>query len=342
MQPDRPVIGGSVMPKSRNQKGKLLYLLRFFETYTDEEHHGSMEDILSYLRQNDIQAERKSVYSDIETLREFGYDIILQKRSGYFLASRAFETPELKLLVDAVQASRFITSKKSEELIRKLEGLTSRQEGVKLKRQLYVANRNKAVNENIYYSIDQIYSAISLNKKIRFQYFEWNVEKEMVLRHNGQWYEVSPWRVLWDDENYYMIAYDSGGDMIKHFRIDKMLRTEVGDQGREGREAFEHFDLAKYSRKTFGMFAGEERTVVLVCHNSLAGVMIDRFGTETSMRRKDEKTFYLRAEVAVSPQFFGWLAGFGTRVKIDRPKEIKKEYNSWLRSILEDMSEEEK
>ncbi len=140
----------------------------------------------------------------------------------------------------------------------------------------------------------------------------------------------------------YMIAYDSGGDMIKHFRIDKMLRTEVGDQGREGREAFEHFDLAKYSRKTFGMFAGEERTVVLVCHNSLAGVMIDRFGTETSMRRKDEKTFYLRAEVAVSPQFFGWLAGFGARVKIDRPKEIRKEYNSWLRSILEDMSEEEK
>ena len=176
MRPDWPAVGGR-MPKSRNQKGKLLYLLRFFETYTDEEHHGSMEDILSYLRQNDIQAERKSVYSDIETLREFGYDIILQKRSGYFLASRVFETPELKLLVDAVQASRFITSKKSEELIRKLESLTSRQEGVKLKRQLYVANRNKAVNENIYYSIDQIYSAISLNKKIRFQYFEWNVKK---------------------------------------------------------------------------------------------------------------------------------------------------------------------
>lgn len=214
-----------------------------------------------------------------------------RKEADIFWLPEPLKHLELKLLVDAVQASRFITSKKSEELIRKLEGLTSRQEGVKLKRQLYVANRNKAVNENIYYSIDQIYSAISLNKKIRFQYFEWNVEKEMVLRHNGQWYEVSPWRVLWDDENYYMIAYDSGGDMIKHFRIDKMLRTEVGDQGREGREAFEHFDLAKYSRKTFGMFAGEERTVVLVCHNSLAGVMIDRFGTETSMRRRMKKLF---------------------------------------------------
>lgn len=322
------------MPKSRNQKGKLLYLLRFFEDHTDEQHHASMEDILSYLRRNDIQAERKSVYSDIETLREFGYDIILQRRSGYFLAGRTFELPELKLLVDAVQASRFITSKKSEELIRKLEHLTSRQEAVKLKRQLYVANRNKAVNENIYYSIDQIYSAISLNRRIRFQYFEWNVHKEMVLRHGGQWYEVSPWRVLWDDENYYLIAYDHSKDMIKHFRIDKMLRTEVGDQARQGREAFENFDLAKYSRKTFGMFAGEESTVVLVCDNSLAGVMIDRFGTETPMRKNDDKTFYLRTEVAVSPQFFGWLAGFGSRIRIEGPQEIKEKYRSWLKSIL--------
>lgn len=324
------------MPKSRNQKGKILYLLRFFEEHTDEEHHASMEEILSYLRKNDIQAERKSVYSDIETLREFGYDIILQRRSGYFLAGRTFETPELKLLVDAVQASRFITNKKSEELIRKLERLTSRQEAVKLKRQLYVANRNKAVNENIYYSIDQIYSAISLNRRIRFQYFEWNVQKEMVLRHGGKWYEVSPWRVLWDDENYYMIAYDGSSDMIKHFRIDKMLRTNVGEQIREGREAFENFDLAKYSRKTFGMFAGEERTVVLACDNGLAGVMIDRFGTETPMRKKDEDTFFLRTEVAVSPQFFGWLAGFGTRVKIDSPEEIRQEYSSWLNAILND------
>lgn len=155
------------MPKSRNQKGKLLYLLRFFETYTDEEHHGSMEDILSYLYKMIFRRRERACTRILR--RSESSDMILscRKEAGYFLASRAFETPELKLLVDAVQASRFITSKKSEELIRKLEGLTSRQEGVKLKRQLYVANRNKAVNENIYYSIDQIYSAISLNKKIR-------------------------------------------------------------------------------------------------------------------------------------------------------------------------------
>ena len=243
---------------------------------------------------------------------------------------------------NAAVISCFITSKKSEELIRKLEHLTSRQEAVKLKRQLYVANRNKAVNETIYYSIDQIYGAISRNRQIRFQYFEWNVKKEMVLRHQGRQYEVSPWRVLWDDENDYMIAYDGAADMIKHFRIDKMLHTDISDQPREGREAFEHFDLAGYSRKTFGMFAGEERTVVLVCENGLAGVMIDRFGSDTPMRERDGQTFYLRTEVAVSPQFFGWLAGFGTRVWIDRPAEIKEAYRDWLQSILDDMPRETK
>lgn len=324
------------MPRSRNQKTKLLYLLQFLMERTDETHRVSMEDILSYLEANDISAERKSIYADIDALKTFGYDILFQKGKdgGYFLASRTFELPELKLLADAVLASRFMTDKKSQELIGKLEQLTSKNEAVKLKRQLYVANRSKAVNETIFYSVDQIYEAIAANVKIRFRYFEWSVDKTTQLRHGGQFYQVSPWRLLWDDENYYMIAFDDRDQMIKHYRIDKMLQVSLTEETREGRDSFEHFDLARYSRKTFGMFAGESQIVTLSCKNHLAGVMIDRFGQDVAMRKKDEEHFYLRAEVAVSPQFFGWAAGFGTAVTIEKPETVRREYESWLQEIL--------
>lgn len=323
------------MPKTRNQKAKILYLLHLLETRTDEHHQVSMEEILEYLSANGVLAERKSIYDDIETLKNFGYDIVYHKgkKRGYFLASRQFELPELKLLADAVQASRFITSKKSEELIGKLETLTSRNEAVKLNRQLYVANRNKAVNETIYYGIDQIHTAIAGNVKIRFQYFEWNTDKSMQLRRNGEYYQVSPWRLLWDDENYYLIAFDDRDRMIKHYRIDKMLNVSLTEEIREGKESFDGFDLARYSRKTFGMFAGAEQIVLLRCRKHLAGVMIDRFGSDVWMRAKDEEQFLLRAEVAVSPQFFGWICGFGEAVVIESPDQVKEEYLAWLDGI---------
>lgn len=324
------------MPKSRNQKAKLLYLLRYLENYTDEEHRVTMEEIIQYLSSKDIQAERKSIYADLESLKELGYDILYQKGrdGGYFLASRRFELPELKLLADAVQASKFITSRKSAELIGKLEQLTSRYEAVKLNRQLYVANRNKAVNENIYYNVDQIHSAIAENVKIRFQYFEWTVAKEMKLKRNGEYYQVSPWRLLWDDENYYLIAFDDRDRMIKHFRIDKMLGTGLTEEIRAGKESFDDFDLSGYSRKVFGMFAGEERTVTLKCRNALVGVMIDRFGKEVFIRRNDEDTFFLRTQIAVSPQFFGWLAALGPGVVIEQPVQVREDYVNWMKDII--------
>lgn len=313
----------------------MLYLLQLLESRTDENHRVSMEEILSYLEANDISAERKSIYADIETLKNFGYDILYQKGKdgGYFLASRTFELPELKLLADAVQASRFMTSKKSQELIGKLEQLTSKNEAVKLKRQLYVANRSKAVNENIFYSVDQIHEAIAANVKISFQYFEWSVEKKIQLRRNGEHYHVSPWRLLWDDENYYLIAYDDKDQIIKHFRIDKMLNVSLMDQTREGKASFDNFDLARYSRKTFGMFAGESQIITMKCESHLAGVMIDRFGQEASMRKLDENHFQLRAEVAVSPQFFGWITGFGHAVTILKPEAVRDSYLEWIETI---------
>ncbi len=324
------------MPKSEKQKLKLLYIMQLLMEKTDENHMVTTQDIIKYLAANDITAERKSIYTDIDLLIEYGMDIIKIKgrNNGYYLAGRQFELAELKLLVDAVQSSKFITSKKSRELIGKLESLCSKNEARQLHRQVVVTNRNKAVNENIYYNVDMIYNAIAENVKVCFQYFEWSVNKEMQLRRGGKFYEVSPWLLTWDDENYYLIAFDSESGIIKHYRVDKMLKIKLSVENREGKEAFENFDIASYSRKTFGMFAGEEETVTLCCKKELTGVIIDRFGKDVAMRPKDEEYIQVRVNVAVSRQFFGWLTGLGQAVKIEAPEQIVQAYRKHLKDII--------
>lgn len=255
------------MGKTEHQKLKILYILELLYEQTDEKHAVRMRDIIAYLNQKGISAERKSIYRDLEMLQDFGVDILREQeyRGGYYIGSRDFELAELKLLVDAVQSSKFITQKKSRELIHKLEKLVSVYEAKQLQRQVVVTNRNKTINENIYYNIDMIYNGISGDVKIRFQYFSWNIEKEMELRRDGAFYEVSPLVLSWDDENYYLIAYDEEDKIIKHFRVDKMLKISLTRKKREGLKQFETFDIASYSKKTFGMFAGEEETVTLLC-----------------------------------------------------------------------------
>lgn len=304
---------------------------------SDEKHPVTTKQLIEELDAYGIKAERKSIYDDISALGDFGVDIIkvMEKPGGYYLAARDFELAELKLLVDAVQASKFITTKKSRELINKLGKLTSRENAKQLNRQVVVTNRSKAVNEKIYYNVDMIYSAIDRGVKIRFQYFTWSIEKEIELKKNGEFYEVSPFLLSWDDENYYLIAYDEEAGIIKHFRVDKMLRISLSRKPREGRELFEDFDVAEYSKKTFGMFAGEEETVTLICKNAYIGVMIDRFGKEVSVRKRDEDTFFLRTKVAVSGQFFGWLSGLGAGAKIHAPQAVAEKYQAYLRKILE-------
>lgn len=324
------------MAKSERQKQKLLYIMQYLLERTDEEHAVTAQDILDYLRKNGISAERKSVYADIEALRQFGLDILRRgdRDGGYYIASRQFELPELKLLVDAVQASKFITTKKSRELIHKLESLCSREEAKQLHRQVVVADRGKAVNENIYYNVDMIYNAIAANVKVRFRYFEWTVRKEMKLRRGGEQYLVSPWLLTWDDENYYLIAFDDRSGMIRHYRVDKMLGIELTGEERSGREEFADFDIAGYSKKTFGMFAGEEETVTLRCGEGLTGVMIDRFGTGVSMRGAGKDEILVRVNVAVSRQFFGWVTGLGPGVRIVGPARVVSEYRTYLSEIL--------
>ena len=239
------------MAKSENQKLKLLYIRKFLLEQTDKDHRVTTAQIIDELTKHEIKAERKSIYDDIECLRSFGMDIKrVQKDSTYtyYVANRPFELPELKLLVDSIQSSKFITEKKTNTLIKKLEKLVSKYDAQRLQRQVYVSGRIKTMNESIYYTVDAIHNAISENKKIKFQYFQWNVKKEMELRHGGAWYHISPWGLSWDDENYYMIGYDAEAQLIKHYRVDKMLHIRMSDESREGKEHFKKLDMADYAK----------------------------------------------------------------------------------------------
>lgn len=310
------------MAKGENQRLKLFYLLDILNTYTDDEHALSMAEIVSLLGDYGVNAERKSIYTDIEELKKYGADIIGEKEGQgytYRIGNRKFELAELKLLVDAVQSSKFITRKKSSELIRKLEDETSKYHASDLKSQVFVAGRVKTMNESIYYNVDLIHTAISEDVKVRFRYFMWNENKKQVYRRDGAYYSVSPWGLTWDDENYYLIGYDDEYDSIRYYRVDKMKKLSVTDEKREGRDNFKSLDMAAYSKKRFGMWDGEETEVELLCDNNMAGVIIDRFGKETPFLKQDDEHFIAVVTVAVSIQFLGWIISLGDGVKIVGP-----------------------
>ena len=326
------------MPKTTNQKLKLLYLLKILNEKTNENHCLTTQELIDELALYDIRAERKSIYDDIECLNVFGYDveyIKAKKGGGYYLAERDFELPELKLLVDAVQSSRFITQKKSRELIAKIEKLAGPYEGKRLQRQVYVVGRVKAENESIYYNIDRIHKAIQDNAPITFTYLKWNVKKELEPRRDGKRYEVSPWALTWKDENYYLTAYDNKQEQIKHFRVDKMSRIEqIPGESRKGVDAFSQIDIAEYTNRTFGMFGGETEVVTLKLPEELIGVILDRFGREADIRILPEKMVSVRVRVTVSMQLYGWITGLGGKVVITGPDDVREGYRKYLGEIL--------
>ena len=313
------------MPKGTNNKFKLYRLAQIMLEKTDDEHYITMPEIMSALNEYEITADRKTIYADLKDLEQLGIEIEgepVGNRYHYHVISRSFELPELKLLVDAIQSSKFITERKTNALIKKLETLVSRYDATKLQRQVYVTGRIKTMNESIYYTVDAIHNAISENRKIRFQYYQWNVKKEMELRHNGAYYHISPWGLSWDDENYYMVGYDSNSGIIKHYRVDKMLHITLLDEKREGKEHFKKLDMADYAKKSFGMFGGKEKTVKLLVENNLAGVMIDRFGKDIMMVPVDEEHFTVNVDVRVSGPFIGWIISLGKGVKIAGPDDV--------------------
>lgn len=328
------------MAKSQRQKLKLLYLADILERNTDEQHPLSTQQLIEELAKVDIAAERKSIYDDIEQLNRFGYDIVLNKSrssGGYYMASRRFELAELKVLVDSVQASRFITPKKTRELIAKLEQLCSLHEGKQLKRQVYVLNRIKAENEQIFYNVDLLHTAIHQNRQISFQYYEWSTDRQMKLKHNGEPYFVSPLGLTWDDKNYYLVAYEEKKKQIRHYRVDKMKSIEILEKKRSEESGYREFDIASYGNKMFGMYGGLPGTVILSFPERLVGVMIDRFGKDISLKKESDTTYSIRVGVAVSEQFFGWLAGLGKDVSIVSPMEVKQKYKDFLSDILDNL-----
>ncbi|MDO5331943.1 MAG: WYL domain-containing protein [Bacillota bacterium] len=313
------------MSKGTKQKYKLWYLIKIMEELTDDEHSLTMSEILTELEKYGITAERKSIYDDFEAMRDLGFDVVGDDSGryySYFLGSRDFELPELKLLVDVIGSSKFITEKKSKTLIKKLESFTSVYNAKKLDRQVTVSNRVKTMNESIYFNVDIIHTAIAENCQVRFKYFSINAKKEIEYRRDGEFYYVSPWALLWNEENYYLVAYDEEDEKIKHFRVDKMNKMCLVDADREGAKVFSKFNVAEYAKKTFGMYSGEMVNVKMEFDNDIAGVVIDRFGKDVRIIKNDKKKFVVSEEVQVSSLFYAWMFGLGDKAKILGPQSV--------------------
>ena len=324
------------MTKMPNQKMKALYVMDYLMRNTDEEHPAPMRDIIAYLESMGISAERKSIYSDIEGLQLFGVDI-LSSTKGYYVVSRDFELPELKMLVDCVSASKFITEKKSERLIKKIEGLASRHEAGKLQRQVYIADRIKAGNEDIYRSVDTLSEAINEKKKVSFRYFEYDVDKKRKFRNGGNEYIVSPYSLTVSDENYYLISHYPKHEDLTHFRVDRMSDIKITEEPCEKVENVmgENFSVGEYSRKLFSMYSGESSRVEILCENKVMNSVIDRFGKDVFVLKVDDEHFKAIVSVDLSPTFFAWIFTFGGKMKIAAPLEAKEKFNEVVKKFVE-------
>ena len=324
------------MAAGDNQKLKMLYLVKILSEETDDSHGLSLQEITARLESCGVNADRKTLYRDFDELEKYGLEILSEQAGRnvlYHLASRQFELPELKLLVDAVQGSKFITERKSRQLIKKLESLASVHEARLLHRQVLITGRIKAMNESIYYNVDMLHEAISADRQIRFQYFRWNVHKQQELRHGGAWYQLSPWCLLWDDENYYLAAYDAADGRLKHYRVDKIVRLSVTDTPREGKREFQKLDPATYTRSLFGMFGGELTRVTLEGRADMVGPLIDRFGKDITIIPQGDERFTAHVEVAASRHFIGWIIALGDGVRITGPAELVEEMREEARRL---------
>lgn len=330
------------MSRGTNQKFKFTYLMKIMLEKTDDEHSLTMPQIMEELEKYDVTAERKSIYTDFQDMTEkFGVEIIKEqigRETYYHVGAREFELAEVKLLIDAIQSSKFITQTKSRELITKIKSFVSEHQAKLLQRQVYINDRVKTMNESVYYNVDDIHTAINQNKKIRFKYFKWDINTKLVPRHNGDWFIVSPWALTWDDENYYMVAFDDLDSKIKHYRVDKMMHISIEEEKRSGRDVFRNFDMAEYSKATFGMYQGQKAKVKIQFANYMCGVFIDRFGKDISFRPIDDEHSELHVDVNVSPQFFGWIFSLGKDVKVTGPNEVVERMKVLAREFLENMN----
>lgn len=314
------------MSRGANQKFKFPYLMKIMQAKTDDDHSLTMPQIMEELEKYEVTAERKSIYTDFQDMTDkFGIEIIKEqigRETFYHVGSREFELAEVKLIVDAIQSSKFITQSKSKELIKKMKSFVSEYQAGQIQRQVFINDRVKTMNESVYYNVDYIHTAIANNKKITFKYYKWDISKKLVERHDGFVFSVSPWALSWDDENYYLVAFDDQDQIIKHYRVDKMKSIHISDDRREGEELFKNFDMGEYSKATFGMYSGKKTKVKIEFPNDMCGVFLDRFGKDITFHPIDSTHSELHVDVAVSPQFFGWIFSLGKEVRVTGPDEV--------------------
>ena len=313
------------MPKSDNQKLKIFYILDYLQRNSREEKPVRASDLIAMLdRQHNISCDRKTVYSDVAALQEYGVDIvsITGKNGGYYIASRNFELPELKLLIDAVQSSRYLTEKKSRELIEKLLTQCNEQDASLMKRNVLVSGRVKSMNETIYYSVDTIQNAISQNKQITFSYFDWDLGGKRKFRDKS--YIASPYGLCQDNENCYLLAL-SERHGITSYRVDRMMDIELLDAKRIPCPELTGAALTEHANRLFQMYSGNKTNVKMRFHRSLINVVIDRFGKDTMLIPDGEEHFNFTVNVAVSPMFLSWVMGFGSKAKILYPQSVADE-----------------
>lgn len=329
-----------IQEKSSESKKLIpVYLQQLFLEKTDKNHFIRMPEILSFLETKGIYADRRTIYSAISLLNTADFEIIgVQEKGGYKYhhPNRIFNTNELKFLIDSVAASKFLTERKSRELIEKIKSLGCIYNRESLNRNMLLGNRIKSMNDKVLKNLDIIYAAIGGNNKIIFEYVKWTPERKLVPMRKGQTYSASPFAVTLNDDNYYLIAYDDKYHNIRHYRIDKMQAINISPAAREGREYYKQFNIAEYKQKTFGMFSGKEESVKLQCNNSIAGVIIDRFGESAAIRPDfdNPKVFIARVTVNISPQFYAWLFALGTDVKILSPESVIHDFSSMTDSVL--------
>ena len=323
------------MPKSDNQKLKMFYIRDYLEENSDADHPVRASELIEVLeKRHNILCERKSVYSDIAALQDYGVDIVSipGKKGGYYIASRNFELPELKLLIDAVQSSRFLTEKKSRELIEKLCTQCNKHDARLMRREVLVSGRVKSMNETIYYNVDAIQEAIAQNRMIAFRYFDWNIDGKRKYRDRN--YEASPYGLCQDNENCYLMAF-SARHGVTSYRVDRMTDIQLLEQPRVACPELTGKNLIEYASRRFQMFSGKQTTVKLRFHKSLTNVVMDRFGKETMLIPDGEEYFLFTVNVAVSPMFLSWVIGFGSKAKILHPQSVVEECRKLCREVMD-------
>ena len=309
------------------QKLLLLHLLSILRSETDEQQGLGMEQLRQLLSQRGFEPDRKSIYACIDALEAYGLDIQRPsgKRKDYRLLKSAdeLELSEVKLLADAVHASRFLSQAKAGKLTSKLEKLISRRQAQTLHRQVVVSDRVKSMNNSIYYNVDALHAAIAQDRMVSFRYFDYNMSKKRIYRHDGERYRVSPYAMLYNNDKYYLMALPEEGEELRTYRVDKLDGVQLLEEKRQGHEIFEKVDLASYTRITFSMYAGEAQQVTLQFENHLLNAAMDRFGHNIMVTRHGEEHFRFTTTIAVSPRFYGWLLGFGSGAEIISPPKVR-------------------